>query len=82
MIGPKVEMPKLVYLSRLGGGACDLEGKLMLVSTHNLGSVPDFCDEVVLLNRRVLAAGPTADVFTQKNLELAFGGALPSLATR
>ena len=51
-------------------------GKLMLVSTHNLGSVPDFCDEVVLLNRRVLAAGPTADVFTQKNLELAFGGAL------
>jgi manganese/iron transport system ATP-binding protein len=51
-------------------------GKLMLVSTHNLGSVPDFCDEVVLLNRRVLAAGPTAEVFTQKNLELAFGGAL------
>ncbi len=52
------------------------EGKLMLVSTHNLGSVPDFCDEVVLVNRKVLAAGPTAEVFTQKNLERAFGGAL------
>jgi manganese/iron transport system ATP-binding protein len=51
-------------------------GHLMLVSTHNLGSVPDFCDEVVLVNRRVLAAGPTAEVFTQKNLELAFGGVL------
>jgi manganese/iron transport system ATP-binding protein len=51
-------------------------GELMLVSTHNLGSVPDFCDEVVLVNRAVLAAGPTADVFTQKNLERAFGGAL------
>ncbi len=51
-------------------------GHLMLVSTHNLGSVPDYCDEVVLINRKVLAAGPTADVFTQKNLELAFGGAL------
>jgi manganese/iron transport system ATP-binding protein len=51
-------------------------GHLMLVSTHNLGSVPDFCDEVVLLNRTVLAAGPTADVFTQKNLERAFGGVL------
>lgn len=51
-------------------------GHLMLVSTHNLGSVPDFCDEVVLLNRTVLAAGPTAEVFTQKNLELAFGGVL------
>src|SRR5690606_17031348 len=34
-------------------------GHLMLVSTHNLGSVPDFCDQVVLLNRTVLAAGPT-----------------------
>jgi manganese/iron transport system ATP-binding protein len=52
------------------------EGKLMLVSTHNLGSVPDFCDEVVLVNRKVLAAGPTAEVFTQKNLERAFGGVL------
>ncbi|MCL4766210.1 MAG: ATP-binding cassette domain-containing protein [Hyphomicrobiaceae bacterium] len=51
-------------------------GHLMLVSTHNLGSVPDFCDQVVLLNRRVLAAGPTAETFTQANLERAFGGVL------
>jgi manganese/iron transport system ATP-binding protein len=51
-------------------------GHLMLVSTHNLGSVPDFCDEVVLINRTVLAAGPTAKVFTQANLERAFGGVL------
>jgi manganese/iron transport system ATP-binding protein len=51
-------------------------GHLMLVSTHNLGSVPDYCDEVVLINRKVLAAGPTTDVFTQRNLEHAFGGAL------
>ena len=51
-------------------------GHLMLVSTHNLGSVPDFCDQVVLINRTVLAAGPTSEVFTQKNLELAFGGVL------
>jgi len=51
-------------------------GNLMLVSTHNLGSVPDFCDQVVLINRTVLAAGPTAQVFTQANLERAFGGVL------
>lgn len=51
-------------------------GHLMLVSTHNLGSVPDFCDHVVLVNRVVLAAGPTARTFTQKNLERAFGGVL------
>jgi len=51
-------------------------GHLMLVSTHNLGSVPDYCDQVVLLNRTVLAAGPTAEVFTQANLERTFGGVL------
>lgn len=52
------------------------QGHVMLVSTHNLGSVPDFCDHVVLLNRTVLAAGPTASTFTQANLERAFGGVL------
>ena len=52
------------------------EGRLMLVSTHNLGSVPDYCDQVVLLLNAVLAVGPTAEVFTQANLERAFGGTL------
>ena len=52
------------------------QGHLMLVSTHNLEAVPDFCDQVVLLNRTVLAAGPTRQVFTKANLEQAFGGAL------
>jgi manganese/iron transport system ATP-binding protein len=52
------------------------EGRLMLVSTHNLGSVPDYCDQVVMLLNSVLAAGPTAQVFTQANLERAFGGTL------
>ena len=51
-------------------------GHLMLVSTHNLGSVPDFCDQVVLINKTLLAAGPTQTVFTQANLEKAFGGVL------
>ena len=48
----------------------------MLVSTHNLGSVPEFCDQVVLINRTVLAAGPTEEVFTEANLARAFGGVL------
>lgn len=52
------------------------EGRVMLISTHNLGSVPEFCDRAVLIDRRVLAAGPTAEVFTQANLERAFGGKL------
>lgn len=51
-------------------------GHLMLVSTHNLGSVPEFCDHVVLINRTVLACGPTVEVFTEENLSRTFGGVL------
>lgn len=52
------------------------EGRIILVSTHNLGSVPEFCDQVVLVNRTVLAAGPLEEVFTEDNLSRAFGGVL------
>ena len=52
------------------------EGHLILVSTHNLGSVPEFCDHVILINRTVLASGPTETTFTQKNLQTTFGGVL------
>lgn len=52
------------------------EGHVMLVSTHDLGSVPEFCDRVVLVKGTVLAHGPTATVFTPDNLRLAFGGVL------
>jgi manganese/iron transport system ATP-binding protein len=52
------------------------EGRVMLVSTHNLGSVPEFCDRTVLVKGTVLAYGPTEDTFTQANLEEAFGGVL------
>ncbi len=52
------------------------EGRLILVSTHNLGSIPDFCDHVILFNRTVIAAGPTETTFTEANLIRAFGGVL------
>ena len=52
------------------------QGKVMLISTHNLGSVPEFCDRTILLNRRVLAEGNTSEVFTQENLTNAFEGVL------
>jgi manganese/iron transport system ATP-binding protein len=52
------------------------EGHVMLVSTHNLGSVPDFCDRTVLVKGTVLAYGPTETTFTRANLEHAFGGVL------
>jgi manganese/iron transport system ATP-binding protein len=52
------------------------EGRVMLVSTHNLGSVPEFCDRAVLIKGTILAHGPTQEVFNRANLERAFGGTL------
>ncbi|WP_044470269.1 ATP-binding cassette domain-containing protein [Mannheimia massilioguelmaensis] len=52
------------------------EGHLILVSTHNLGSVPDYCDQVVMINRTIIASGKTETTFTQQNLEAVFGGVL------
>ena len=52
------------------------EDRLILVSTHNLGSVPNFCDEVMLINKTLLAFGPVETTFTQENLSKTFGGML------
>ncbi len=52
------------------------EGRVMLVSTHNLGSVPEFCDRTVFVKGTVIAHGPTETTFTRANLERAFGGVL------
>lgn len=52
------------------------EGYLLLVSTHNLGAVPGYCNEVILLNGTVVAAGSTETTYTQENLEKTFGGVL------
>lgn len=52
------------------------EGCLIVVSTHNLGSVPHFCDEVILINKTLIANGPIDTTFTENNLARAFGGML------
>lgn len=52
------------------------EGQVILISTHNLGSVPLFCDRTILLNRTIIASGETAQIFTEANLRRAFGGNL------
>lgn len=52
------------------------EGCTILVSTHNLGSVSEFCDYTVMVRGTVLASGPTETTFTAGNLERAFSGVL------
>ena len=55
------------------------EGKTALVIHHDLQSAPDYFDYVVLLNMRVVAHGPTAQVFTRENLQKTYGGRLTLL---
>ncbi|MEM8635860.1 MAG: manganese/iron ABC transporter ATP-binding protein [Pseudomonadota bacterium] len=52
------------------------EGRVMLVSTHNLGTVPEFCDQAILVKKTVIAYGKTDLTFTPRNLERTFGGVL------
>jgi manganese transport system ATP-binding protein len=55
------------------------EGRTILISTHDLSHVRDFCDSVVLINKTVLAYGETSEVFTPENLAMTFGGFPPNL---
>ena len=57
------------------------EGRTILISTHDLSHVRDFCDLVVLINKTVVAYGETSEVFTPENLSRAFGGLPPDLLT-
>ncbi len=49
-------------------------GKTVLVVHHDLVTVREYFDELVLLNRRLVAAGPTNEVFTPDNLRETYGG--------
>ncbi|WP_026370849.1 metal ABC transporter ATP-binding protein [Kallotenue papyrolyticum] len=49
------------------------QGKTILLSTHDLHSVERNCDLLVALNRRLIAYGPVAAVFTAPVLRSTFG---------
>ncbi|RMG41009.1 MAG: metal ABC transporter ATP-binding protein [Planctomycetota bacterium] len=54
-------------------------GKTVVVVHHDLQTVQEYFDEVILLNMRVVAAGPTEEVFTPENLRRTYGGHLSLL---
>lgn len=49
-------------------------GKTVMVVHHDLQTVSSYFDEVLLLNVRRIASGPVAEVFTEANLRLTYGG--------
>ncbi|QGQ26962.1 ABC transporter ATP-binding protein [Gimesia benthica] len=54
-------------------------GKTALVIHHDLQTVPEYFDYVILLNMRVIDHGPTEQVFTPENLQKTYGGRLTLL---
>ena len=56
------------------------QGKAVLVVHHDLATVPRYFDDVLLLNRALIAAGPTAQTFTPPLLQRTYGGRLAVLS--
>ncbi|HEX8550324.1 MAG TPA: metal ABC transporter ATP-binding protein [Abditibacteriaceae bacterium] len=55
-------------------------GKTVLVVHHDLETVKDYFDHVLLLNMRIVASGETETTFTRENLQKTYGGKLTVLS--
>ena len=58
------------------------EGRTIVVSTHDLVAVPALCDQVALINRRIIAHGDVDETLRPDLLAEAFGGFVPQEALR
>lgn len=56
------------------------QGKTLFVVHHDLQSAYEYFDSFILLNKRLVAAGPKATTFTNENLRAAYGGQLTLLS--
>lgn len=50
------------------------QGKTVIIVHHDLQTVADYFDWVVLINLRIVASGPVQEVFHEKNLDTLYGG--------
>ena len=64
----------IAIMKRLAG-----EGKTLLVVHHDLTTVPQYFSKVILINQRLIAAGDTAEAFTQENIAMCYGGQMGML---
>ena len=55
-------------------------GRTVVVVHHDLQTVPDYFDQVALLNVELIASGPTAAVYSEDNLRRTFGGRVAGIA--
>ncbi|MEZ0267197.1 MAG: metal ABC transporter ATP-binding protein, partial [Phycisphaerae bacterium] len=55
-------------------------GKTVLVVNHDLQTAREYFDMLILINMRLVAFGPTDEVFTPELLQKTYGGRLTILA--
>ncbi len=55
------------------------QGKTVIVVHHDLSTVPEYFDNVMLLNTRIIAQGDVTEVFTDENVRKTYGGRLTLL---
>jgi len=51
-------------------------GKTVMVVHHDLFTVEDYFDHVMLLNRTIIEYGKTEEIFTKENVQRTYGGSL------
>lgn len=55
------------------------QGKTLLVVHHDLSTVANYFDRIILINQRLVAFGATKEIFTEENIRKTYGGQLPIL---
>ncbi|MEM7598396.1 MAG: metal ABC transporter ATP-binding protein [Pseudomonadota bacterium] len=58
------------------------QGKTVVAVHHDLATVPEYFDRVLMINTNVIAEGTVADAFTEANLHKAYGGRLATAQMR
>ncbi|MEM7462563.1 MAG: manganese ABC transporter ATP-binding protein, partial [Pseudomonadota bacterium] len=53
-------------------------GRTVICVHHDLATVADYFDYLMLINIRKIADGPISEVFTSENLQATYGGRLAS----
>jgi manganese/zinc/iron transport system ATP- binding protein len=56
------------------------DGRTVVAVHHDLETVPEYFDRVLLLNVRAIASGPVNEIFTPQNLRHTYGGRMALLA--
>ncbi|MCD4815835.1 MAG: energy-coupling factor ABC transporter ATP-binding protein, partial [Methanosarcinales archaeon] len=53
------------------------KGKTLLIITHDVNAIPELAERVIVLNKTVIADGPTRDIFSETEMLVKIGLDVP-----